>query len=238
MTWSEAVAWVQQLNYRGFTNWRLPTTLDPDPSCVELESIKGPYDYYCSGSELGHLFYSELMGVPLIPTNSAAFGPDLALFSNLKRYNYWSSTEAAAGAVFPGCTTNCVWDFDIKNGVQTAYPKGYRFYVLAVHPGDIGGGDLDGDGDGILDVNDNCTLVFNPNQTDTDSDGYGNACDGDFDNNGIVNAQDLASFKNMYLTTNALGDLNDDGFGFVDSLDLSAFKNLYQHPPGPSGLVQ
>ena len=35
----------------------------------------------------------------------------------------------------------------------------------------------DDDRDGILDVNDNCPLTYNPNQEDTDGDGFGDACD-------------------------------------------------------------
>jgi hypothetical protein len=35
---------------------------------------------------------------------------------------------------------------------------------------------LDSDGDGILDLCDNCPTVANPDQADTDSDGYGDAC--------------------------------------------------------------
>ena len=139
MSWSAALAWAQQLSYAGFTNWRLPTTLDPDPSCVERESIRGPYLYDCSGSEMGHLFYAELEGVPDIPNNYAIFGLNPALFfDNLQRSNYWSATEAVSGSVFPSCTINCAWDFDYKNGVQTGYPKNFTFYALAVHDGDIG----------------------------------------------------------------------------------------------------
>jgi len=36
---------------------------------------------------------------------------------------------------------------------------------------------LDEDGDGIVDSNDNCAGTANPSQLDTDSDGYGDACD-------------------------------------------------------------
>jgi hypothetical protein len=35
----------------------------------------------------------------------------------------------------------------------------------------------DSDGDGIIDAQDNCTLVANPDQADSDGDGIGDACD-------------------------------------------------------------
>ena len=35
----------------------------------------------------------------------------------------------------------------------------------------------DGDNDGVMDVADNCPAIANPDQTDTDGDGLGNACD-------------------------------------------------------------
>ncbi|MEO8224209.1 MAG: thrombospondin type 3 repeat-containing protein, partial [Gammaproteobacteria bacterium] len=50
----------------------------------------------------------------------------------------------------------------------------------------LGSGDTDGDG--VADVLDNCTLVANPTQCDSDGDGYGNACDGDLNNNSFTNA--------------------------------------------------
>jgi len=243
MTWSAANTWVQQLDYRGFTNWRLPTTLDPDSSCVELESIEGPYDYYCSGSEMGHLFYTELGAVPIIPSNSAVFGPDLALFSNLQRKNYWSSTEAAVDAIFPSCTSNCVWDFDFKNGIQTGYRRGFRFYALAVHPGDIGSeletGDdeMDTDGDGISDVEDNCTLISNPTQLDADGDGYGNRCDADLDDDKLVTFKDRKLFKAEFNLPSPDPIIDFNGDGLVNRTDSIIFWELFGSPPGPSGLA-
>ena len=37
------------------------------------------------------------------------------------------------------------------------------------------------DGDGVLDVGDNCVFTFNPGQADTNGDGIGDLCDNDGD---------------------------------------------------------
>ena len=93
----------------------------------------------------------------------------------------------------------------------------------------------DTDDDGVADSSDNCTLVSNPAQRDTDSDGYGNYCDPDFDNNIIVGASDLAFFKPRFFTDDPDADLNGDGV--VMAADLAILKAMFFKPPGPSGLV-
>jgi YD repeat-containing protein len=93
----------------------------------------------------------------------------------------------------------------------------------------------DTDGDGVPDGFDNCTLVANPRQRDTDHDGYGNRCDADFDNNGIVNFADLAYIKAHFGTSDPNADL--DGNGIVNFADLAITKSLFGKPPGPSGIV-
>jgi hypothetical protein len=103
---------------------------------------------------------------------------------------------------------------------------------------------LDIDEDGIANDVDNCLEVSNPNQTDTNFDGYGNACDADYDNNGIVNSVD---FNPLFLGAFNAQDPNDvanyldfdfNGDGVVDGADFTFFNNAFSigGPAGPSGL--
>ena len=96
-------------------------------------------------------------------------------------------------------------------------------------------GALDSDADGVADSVDNCTLVANPDQRDTDGDHYGNNCDPDFDNNGIVNASDLAFLKSKVFTADPDADLNGDGV--VNAADLAIIKFMFFKPPGPAAIV-
>ncbi|MDF1555614.1 MAG: dockerin type I domain-containing protein [Deferrisomatales bacterium] len=93
----------------------------------------------------------------------------------------------------------------------------------------------DGDADTFADFADNCTLVANLDQRDTDGDGYGNRCDPDFNNDGGVNFADLAYLKSRFLSGDPDADLNGDGG--VNFGDLAILKSMFLGPPGPSGLV-
>jgi lysophospholipase L1-like esterase len=92
----------------------------------------------------------------------------------------------------------------------------------------------DSDGDGIPDLCDNCSAHPNPDQRDTDRDGFGNACDADFNNDGIVNNLDLAIFKTEFRRSgdDLMSDL--DGDYLVNALDLDIFRSLLGKPPGPA----
>lgn len=96
------------------------------------------------------------------------------------------------------------------------------------------GAALDSDGDGVLDSADNCTQVPNADQNDADGDGFGNICDGDFNNDGIVNVIDLGLLRLFFFSSDPVIDLNGDGV--VNPLDLGVFRTLFGLPPGPSGL--
>jgi hypothetical protein len=94
---------------------------------------------------------------------------------------------------------------------------------------------IDTDADAVPDVDDNCTLLANPDQRDTDGDSYGNRCDPDMDNSGTVNFADLGAFKALFFGSDP--DADFDGDGTVNFFDLGILKAFFFLPPGPAGVL-
>jgi len=94
---------------------------------------------------------------------------------------------------------------------------------------------IDTDADSIPDFEDNCTLLPNPDQRNTDGDAYGNRCDPDLDNNGAVNFADLGLFKSVFFTNDP--DADFDGDGSVNFVDLGILKEFFFGAPGPAGVL-
>jgi hypothetical protein len=102
----------------------------------------------------------------------------------------------------------------------------------------------DSDADGIADLFDNCIAVANGpsipdaggnSQLDTNGDGYGNACDADLTNNGVVNNLDVGPFITQFGGPGPDADFNGDGV--VNNLDVGPFVDSFGSAPGPSGLM-
>ena len=121
----------------------------------------------------------------------------------------------------------------------------------------------DSDGDGISDDEDNCPLVSNADQLDTDSDGSGDVCDTDDDGDGVADADDAFPLdENESVDTDGDGvgdnadafpsdasetvdtdgdgvgdnaDIDDDGDGFSDTEELSAGTDPLNSESIPSG---
>ena len=92
----------------------------------------------------------------------------------------------------------------------------------------------DNDGDGVADDADNCTLVANADQYDADGDGYGNMCDADLNNSGLVTSADYTILRNAMNTADPVADLNHSGL--VTAADATILENRLNQAPGPSGL--
>jgi hypothetical protein len=101
------------------------------------------------------------------------------------------------------------------------------------------GGGVDVDGDGWGAECDNCILVFNPSQTDSDYDGCGNACDADFNQDGVVAIGDFSalagSLNGPPPPPGSMDIAPDPPDGVIAIGDFSALAGQLNGPPGPSG---
>jgi hypothetical protein len=108
---------------------------------------------------------------------------------------------------------------------------------------------IDSDSDGVVDYQDNCVTLANPSQLDADLDGFGNRCDGDLTQTGVVTGTDYNAFLQCFGQTAPTpgvgpdpedpdcGESDIDGDGLVAGADFGAFSALFGTAPGPSGLV-
>ncbi len=100
--------------------------------------------------------------------------------------------------------------------------------------------DSDADSDEIVDLLDNCIATTNRSQLDANQDGYGDACDADYDGDGVVGASDLARLEGAFGAT--LGSenydpaLDADGDGVTGEPEVLLLQTSYGKPPGPSAL--
>lgn len=96
------------------------------------------------------------------------------------------------------------------------------------------------DGDGVANSLDNCSQIPNPDQRDTNADGFGNLCDADVDNDGRVTTSwgqaplgDLEILAAAMAQNRYHADLDLDGDRVVDARDLSLAQIALFFPPGP-----
>lgn len=100
----------------------------------------------------------------------------------------------------------------------------------------FGGEASDIDGDGIPDTQDNCLIAANARQTDTDSDFCGNACDCDYNQDGICGIADFGEFAQSFNTSDPSKchvEPVDPCLVSID--DFGWFASRFNTVPGPSG---
>ena len=190
---------------------------------------------------------NEVVGLPDVdPTKSVVIMPTSGLSTSPLALKAVSAADGSPlwRVEFPADDSGL--DQAISSGIaysangDTAYVMTFvsgvnKTYLNAVDTNTADTNLTDTDNDTIFDHLDNCTLVGNTNQRDTDNDGYGNACDPDFDNNQIVNASDLAYLQTVTFTADPDADLTGDGI--VNAADLATLKNYFFKAPGPSAIA-
>jgi len=130
MDWNTANTWIAAMNldgpngYLGVSDWRLPVTIQPDPSCSDQSSTGAGFGSGCTASEMGHL--NNIEGI--FWNSSSTSGTP---FSNLQFNEYWSSTE------FVSDTTGA-WAYGFDLTGQTVINKNsIGGFAWAVRSGDI-----------------------------------------------------------------------------------------------------
>ena len=114
MTWTDAVAWADQLTLGGFTDWSLPST--------PVAAI----GFNVTSSQMGDLFYNQL-GVSAFSSIATSTNPNYNLFTNVQSFHYWSGSQYARDS----------FAFVTSDGNQISENRNVQFYAWAVRPGDV-----------------------------------------------------------------------------------------------------
>lgn len=149
MTWAAAMAWADQLEFAGFTEWRLPELLPVDGSSSynfnwsrngstdQGYNISAPGSVYegSTASEMAYLYYNSLGKLGAFDVTGAAnavYGVDPAdpFYNVMTSRLYWSNADISSA-------TSAVFLF--SNGRQILeQPSTNSYFAWAVHDGDIG----------------------------------------------------------------------------------------------------
>jgi hypothetical protein len=103
-----------------------------------------------------------------------------------------------------------------------------------------GPGGIPAEPDGACDASDDCLVDANPGQRDTDQDGYGNACDADYNGDGGVGVPDYLVFGPAFGRSSGDPgfdpDLDANGDGAIGMPEFLLLGRSFGRAPGPSAL--
>lgn len=205
------------------------------------------------GAGPGQLWCHEVLApwseATLTWNNKPAYGPAFDGFGSVVNEGLiWCNVTALVSDWVSGARPN--------NGIALSNPTDYliSFYSMETPPDLVdpsfrpslaieitASAQADFDDDAVADVEDDCFQRFNPDQRDTDQDGYGNVCDPDLDGSGSVGIADYGEFLSS-LGRNAGQpgydpDADFDGNGAVGLSDYGELLTKFGQEPGPSGLA-
>lgn len=184
----------------------------------------------------GPWFIDDGLGPALAGVSSAALGPFRETIAgatfNATLLDYGGFFLPGATQAFPDLIGPAADFPSTAAGVRISERLAWLTPLLVVAGPDT-------DEDGVADAEDSCIDAPNPDQTDTDADGFGNACDCDFNQDLTCNISDFNVFLPDFLNATDGGtgtDMNDDGT--VNISDFNLFlQGFLATVPGPSGIV-
>jgi len=139
MTWGTAEGWIAAMNaadYLGFSDWRLPTTLEPDPTCSN-QANGVSQGTGCTGGEMGELFYTVFGCSPPLAECEIYSTTPLVNFPQ-EAYPYWTDTPERPDEHGEYMT------FEPFTGMQLTSPTGLDESVMVVRTGDVTAGSSGG----------------------------------------------------------------------------------------------
>lgn len=185
------------------------------------------------------------------------------------RIELWSRRQGTAVALLAEYDPSELIPGDLsRRGVWVEVGLGDGGVPVSLEPGwgerSAGRADLpDGDLDGVPDPFDNCLATWNAGQRDGDGDGFGDACDPDFNQSGEVEAEDVDRVVDclgadhrldppiqepdggadlplpagVLALAAACPDTDLDGNGLTDANDVAIAQTFLGRAPGPSGFT-
>jgi len=161
--------------------------------------------------------YSEMSGIEWgvlatglnRPTGIALDGDQLFVSQNgngrIVAYDLSTNGKSAVEAGSIQTTASSIMGLEIGPSGHLYYVDNGQDKVIRVDPF------TDGDGDGVVDMNDNCPLVPNADQLNHDSDSMGDVCDEDDDNDGTTDTMDQCPVGEMDWIASQATDHDMDG---------------------------
>lgn len=207
-----------------------------DGGTIEPGASPGTLDIFGDLDVIGGTVVLEVTGINIGEYDVLTISGDIQVSGGLM-INVVFSNEVKLGAITSinlidvGGNGTDLLDTSLVTIETEGLPDGAEINVDPISGNLIVDLPADSDQDGVLDVSDNCILVSNPSQIDSDGDGYGNICDADFNNDCTVNFLDISAFAEEFLQNNPVFDLNSDGA--VNFLDFNNVSNQFLNSPGP-----
>ncbi len=162
------------------------------------------------------LYYSQPLRISEIRFNStdnvASKKSVKFLYQPNNVYKIYANPEKVVSNYVDGKAGNLIFNnTGLKNlGTLTLMPN------IAFSPADT-------DLDGVIDSQDNCVLIPNPDQSDLDKNGVGDVCD-DYDKDGVINSKDnCPNIPNR-------DQIDTDGDGIGDACDTEESRLTEKYP--------